>query len=316
MGGLKKILLGIVLLVVLLLLAVTVWIYAMPEQATATIVNLEREHSGLTRHEMTLSSSEKYVYLEGGLRTGEPLLLLHGFGANKDNFTRIAAKLGAKYHLIIPDEMGFAESSHRPDADYRTDAQATRLHELVARLKLSHIHIGGNSMGGHIAMAYAAKYPKEVGSLWLLDAGGVWSAPPAEVFLTYQRTGVHPLWVHDVADYKRVFSIVMTQPPFVPSPILAVMAQPSIANEALERKILPVLTQDGIESRAKGLTMPTLIVWGDQDRVLNPKAAEILKGLIPYSRVIMMKGIGHLPMLEDVNQTAEDYLEFRRSLNR
>lgn len=316
MGVLKKIIGACVLLIILAVLAITVWMYAMPEQATTTLVQLERERSGLTRHQMTLANGEHYVYLTGGRRGAEPLLLLHGFGGNKDNFTRIAKKLGREYELVIPDEMGFGESSKRLDADYRTDAQATRLHELISRLHFKRVHLGGNSMGGHIAMAYAAKYPTEVGSLWLLNTGGVWSAPPAEVFLTYQRTGVHPLWVRNTDDYARVFSLVMSKPPFVPRPILNVMAQPSIANAALERKILPMLTQDGIETRVKGLPVPTLIVWGDQDRVLNPKAAKILNGLIPYSRVMMMKGIGHMPMLEDVDQTAEDYLEFRRSLTR
>lgn len=314
MRALKKILIAVIAVVLIGVIAVMGWIYAMPEQATQTIVNLERQHAGLTRHELTLASGEKYVYLEGG--TGEPLLLLHGFGANKDNFTRIAAKLVSRYHLIIPDEMGFAESSHDMDADYLTDAQATRLHELITRLKLGNVHLGGNSMGGHIAMAYAAKYPTQTNSLWLLNPGGVWSAPPSEVFKEYHRTGVHPLWVHDSADFKRVFSVVMSDPPFVPTPILNVMAQPSIANEALERKILPLLSKDGIEGRVTGLMVPTLIVWGDEDRVLHPEGAQILHKLMPNSRVIIMKGIGHMPMLEDVSQTAQDYVAFRRSLTR
>ena len=59
------------------------------------------------------------VYAENGNVAGEPLLLIHGFGGNKDNFTRIARQLEV-YHLIIPDLLGFGASSKPMSADYRS----------------------------------------------------------------------------------------------------------------------------------------------------------------------------------------------------
>jgi len=97
---------------------------------TQKLVQYERNKSDLAVKALTLSSGDKMVYAENGNVVGEPLLLIHGFGGNKDNFTRIARQLES-YHLIMPDLLGFGESSKPMTADYRADAQATRLHELL-----------------------------------------------------------------------------------------------------------------------------------------------------------------------------------------
>ncbi|MER1973104.1 MAG: alpha/beta hydrolase, partial [Psychrobacter alimentarius] len=144
--------------------------------ATQKLIQFERNKANLEKKVLTLASGDTLTYLEGGNINGEPLLLIHGFGANKDNFTRIAKEL-SDYHLILPDLLGFGESSKPPQADYRADAQAQRLHELLqAKGMASNIHVGGNSMGGAISVAYAAMYPDSVKSLWLLDSAGFWSA--------------------------------------------------------------------------------------------------------------------------------------------
>jgi pimeloyl-ACP methyl ester carboxylesterase len=74
------------------------------------------------------------------------------------------------------------------------------------------------------------------------------------------------------------------------------------------------ISSDSAEKYVTGLMTPTLIVWGDKDRVISPATAEILHKLMPASEVIMMKGVGHLPMLEEPRQSAKDYLKFRNSL--
>ena len=290
-------------------------IWWLPVPSTEFAINLERRMSGLEHRQLTLPDGTHYDYLIGG--QGEPLLLLHGFGANKDNFTRIARQLTPHYQVIIPDHIGFGESSRPANVDYRADAQAERLHQFMQQLgggQIQHFHLGGSSMGGHIALAYAARYPTEVDSLWLLDPGGVWSAPKAEAFEIEQKTGVFPLLVSTVEDYQRVYEMAMSKPPYVPAPMLAVMAQPSIDNRALEAQIFEQISNDPIEERAKQITAPALIVWGTEDRLLSPKAGEILHALMPNSQLLYMQGIGHLPMLEDIKQTATDYLAFRATL--
>lgn len=79
-------------------------------------LDYERGLAGLVRKEMELPGGLRYVYLQGG--TGEPLMLLHGFGANKDNFVRVAKYLTPNYRVIIPDHIGFGESAKPAKADY------------------------------------------------------------------------------------------------------------------------------------------------------------------------------------------------------
>ena len=64
-----------------------------------------------------------------------------------------------------------------------------------------------------------------------------------------------------------------------------------------------------------GLKTPTLIAFGNKDRVINPDTAEVLHKLMPRSEVIIMPGVGHLPMLEQPRKSAEDYLKFRTALD-
>lgn len=275
-------------------------------------LNAERQRADLVRKEIELPGGMRYVYLEGG--QGEPLMLLHGFGGNKDNFTRSARYLTPQYRVIIPDHIGFGESTHYDDADYTPDAQAERLHAFAQALRLKTVHLGGNSMGGQIAMAYAARYPSEVDSLWLLDPAGVWNAPQSEFAKIFLETGKNHLIVRSEEDFARTFDFVMSDPPFVPRPILNVLAQERIRNADLEERIFVQIATTSVENRIAGLKTPTLIVWGEQDRVIHVGTAEVLQKLLPRSQLIIMPGIGHLPMLERPQESAEDYLRFRASL--
>jgi pimeloyl-ACP methyl ester carboxylesterase len=282
------------------------------KQVAGMAIGFDRERAGLERKELALEDGVRYVYLEGG--KGEPLMLLHGFGGNKDNFTRSARYLTSHYRVIIPDHIGFGESSRPADADYTPAAQAERLHRLAQALGARSVHLGGNSMGGQIAMAYAALYPQDVGSLWLLNPAGIWNAPRSELAHIVLNTGRNPLIARSEEEFATTFAFVMTDPPFVPRPILNVFAQERIRNADLEERIFAKIATDSVEQRVTGLQTPTLIVWGDGDRVIHVGTAEVLHKLMPRSQVVVMHGVGHLPMIERPKESAEDYLRFRAAV--
>lgn len=285
---------------------------------TQKIIQYERNKSDLEIKSLTLASGDKMVYAENGNVTGEPLLLIHGFGGNKDNFTRIARQLEG-YHLIIPDLLGFGASSKPMSADYRSEAQATRLHELLqAKGLASDIHVGGNSMGGAISVAYAALYPKEVKSLWLVDSAGFWSAGMHEA-LAGATLENNPLLINSNEDFYKMYDFVMYKPPYLPKSVKAVFAQERIANKELHAKILEQIVTDNVEERAKVIAqykIPTLVVWGEQDQVIKPETVNLIKEIIPQSEVIMMPEVGHVPMVEALDKTADDYKAFREKLKK
>ena len=288
------------------------FVYLAPESATRLFLVLERKQAGLERNEIDLPDGTRYVYLEGG--QGEPLMLLHGFGANKDSFDRVAKFLTPKYRVIIPDHIGFAESSRPSDADYSSKAQAERLHLFASALGIRDIHLGGSSMGGQIAMSYAAIYRDEVKSLWLLNTAGIWTAPASELRKTIEQTGENPLLIRNDDEFAGLFPWVMADPPFIPRPIMNELARERIRNFELERRIFTQIAGDSIEERVRGLETPTLIVWGDKDRTIHVGTAEILQGLLPRSKVVIMPNIGHIPVIERPEQSANDYLRFRAGL--
>ena len=285
---------------------------------TQKIIQYERNKSDLEIKSLTLASGDKMVYAENGNVAGEPLLLIHGFGGNKDNFTRIARQLEG-YHLIIPDLLGFGASSKPMSADYRSEAQAVRLHELLqAKGLAANIHVGGNSMGGAISVAYAAKYPSEVKSLWLVDSAGFWSAGMHEA-LAGATLENNPLLINSNEDFYKMYDFVMYKPPYLPKSVKAVFAQERIANKELHAKILEQIVTDNVEERAKVIAqykIPTLVVWGEKDQIIKPETVKLIKEIIPQSEVIMMPEVGHVPMVEALDKTADDYKAFREKLNK
>jgi pimeloyl-ACP methyl ester carboxylesterase len=270
-------------IVLAVLLAVVVaaasFIYLAPESVTRFAINLARRRSGLVRKEIDVHGGLHFVYLEGG--KGEPLMLLHGFGGFKDNFMAVA--------------------------------QSERLHTLALALGIDRLHLGGNSMGGQIALTYAARYPTQVASLWLLNPAGVSSAPKSELAKIIEMGGRNPLIVESEDDLARLFRFVMSEPPFMPRPMLKVLAHKRMLNAGLEKRIGKQIHGDSVEQRIAGLSTLTLIVWGDKDRVLDVQSPELLHQLMPKSQVAIMPGVGHLPMVERPLQSAEDYLRFRKS---
>lgn len=286
-------------------------VYLAPEKTTRVLIDLERKRSGVVKKEIELKGGLRYAYLEGG--QGEPLILLHGFGGNKDNFTRVARFLTPHFRVIIPDHIGFGESSHPQTADYSPAAQAENLHLFFEALGIRKVHLGGNSMGGQIALTYAASFPARVLSLWLLAPAGVWSAPESEIRQIISETRHNPLIVRTEDEFAALFPLLMSEPPFIPRPIMNVLAKERIQNADLEERIFDQLVVDSLETRVSGLTTPTLIVFGDRDRAIHPGTSDVLHKLLPNSQVVIVSGVGH-PMLERPRQSADDYLRFKASL--
>jgi len=287
-------------------------VYVAPARTTAAAYGFERWRSGLARKAVTLPDGSRIVYLEGG--TGTPLVLLHGFGADKDNFTRVARFLTPGYRVLIPDLLGFGESDHPPGVDYSPLAQAERVHAFAMAVGAVPLHLGGNSMGGQISLTYAAFHPADVRSLWLLAPAGLWTAPESEIAATVRTTGRNPLLVRSTDEFAAMFDIVMSDPPYLPRPMLDVIAQSRIRNADLEERILGQIVTDSVEERARGMETPALIVWGDEDRALHPASGELLRSLMVHATLVMMPGIGHVPMIERPRETAKAYLKWRQGL--
>jgi len=303
---------GMLFVIALLFIVPIGFIHLAPKKVTAIALNAERKRAGLIHKRIDLPDGLHFAYLEGG--EGEPLMLLHGFGGNKDTFTRVARFLTKRYRVIIPDIIGCGESARPDQADYAPAVQVERLRVLSQALGVKHLHLGGNSMGAQIAMIYAALYPAEVKSLWLLSPAGVWSAPKSNVIKAIIETGKNQLIANNVEEFKQVMALGMRKPPYIPKPMLIVLAQERIENAALEAYMFQQLLDCSVEQQISGLETQTLIVFGDQDRIISVETAAILGKILSNSQVVVMKNVGHVPMFEKPTQCAQNYLLFREAM--
>ena len=302
----------IAILVPLVILLGLVGFYFLFPGATFDLLRKAERSAGCLAQSSIHVKGLQFEYLEGG--KGDALILLHGFGANKDNWTRIGKYLTPHFRVIAPDLTGFGESSPAPDNDYTIRAQVERVKAFVMALGIKSLHLGGSSMGGNIAGAYASKYPEEVKSLLLIAPGGVASSEPSEMNRRLMDGKPNPLVAENIEDYERLLDFVFVKRPFIPRPIKKLLIQEAIEHKPLNSKIFKQLRSSRdvqpLEILLKGVSVPTLIIWGSHDRVLHVSGAKILEAVMPNAKAAVMDAVGHLPMIEKPKETAELYLSF------
>ena len=101
--------------------------------------------------------------------------------------------------------------------------------------------------------------------------------------------------------------------PSIPRPVERYLAEQAIANRAFNDKILHDLFAGmrPLEDELRGATTPTLILWGDHDRLVDVSGAQVLKSAMPSAEVVVMANIGHAPMIERPSESAAASLAFR-----
>jgi pimeloyl-ACP methyl ester carboxylesterase len=312
----KAIALGFIVIIVLLVGSY----YMFPEVILRLAINAERNAAGLTKKEIQVDD-HKIVYLEGG--KGQTVLLLHGFGAYKDDWTRFAKYLTKDYHVVIPDLPGFGESSQIPQDVYDTDSQLKRIDRFMETLKLDKFHIAGNSMGGMFAAAYSATYPQKVLTAALLDSGGVKSPHKSEAYKLFEK-GINPLLVSNGEEFDRLLKLVFVNPPFIPGEFKKIFAAQLISRRDFNKKIWVDLKWNEIKDGTPVaeiilnpylpmIQAPVLVIWGDSDKFLDVGCTAVLEKNLKKHQTVIMKDTGHVPMLERPQDTATVYLTFLKN---
>ncbi len=296
-----------VALAYLLLFLAVAYFLSPPWMAKAGLL-FERYRAGLSVKSITIGN-EQYFYLEGG--TGPDMLLVHGFGGDKDNYTRLARYLTKNYHVIIPDLIGFGDSSKDMKISYDVFSQTSRLYDFIHALGLKSFHLAGHSMGGGIAGTFAAKYPEMVKSLLLLAPGGVSAAPESEL-MRMLKQGVNPFIIAKPSDFNKLMDLTFYHKPFIPRPVQLLYAKNLEANQSLMKKVVTDLQSVpfSLEDQIRRYPGPVLVIWGARDRILDVKGGEILEKARPGVVLTILRHCGHMPMLERTKATAGYYVSF------
>lgn len=303
----RRIAFSLLTLVVLLGGALAFVFFMYPGTVLDVMAKSARDTAGLERKTITVGDHE-VVYLDGG--SGPPVVLLHGFGSNKDLWNSVAARLTPSYRVIVPDLPGFGESTKLEFANYDVKSQVRRLHEFLNKLSIQQTHIAGNSMGGMISVVYAATYPEGVNSLMIGAAPGAGPSAQADIEKLLS-SGQNPLLVGDEGDFDRMMELAFSSPPSIPGPLKREMAARAIRDEKFNAKIFDDLLSDwSIDRYLDEISVPTLIVWGVDDRIVDPSAVARFSGGITSSQSVIFDDCGHALPRDCPDALVERYLVF------
>lgn len=215
-----------------------------------------------------------------------PLILYHGAFISSILFERVIPFLSKSYDAIAPDLPGHGESK-----ETTTDLVQYTL-DLLKKLKLASAHFLGSSFGGGVLIRFAAAHPEKVRRLILVSPTGipavesdkvVRSYPkPKDLFEAFQQS-IHDRSLATRELYRKI----------------ARLQRISAEYMARYRAALPKgYRERGWIPEMKQIQAPTLVIWGDEDRIVPFEFAERLTGYIPGAELRVMKGAGHFPYFE------------------
>jgi pimeloyl-ACP methyl ester carboxylesterase len=247
-----------------------------------------------------------------GPREAPPLVLIHGSGASGASWDLVAGALAACHHVIRVDLPGCGQSPPAPS--YEVPAQAGRVAALLDDLGLRQVAVAGHSSGGYVATSLAEQRPGLVRSLALISTGPTPGAllPQPLVLRALLAPPLGPLLWARRSDAMIRKGIVATtaRPVDIPAGMIADLG--NITYRTF-RKVLrgnaAYVAERSVPGRLAGLGHPVLVIFGDADPRWDPSSAHRYEA-VPDTRVELLPGVGHLPILEAPETTGELLLRF------
>ena len=242
---------------------------------------------------------------------GEPLLYLHSASAEATVWNEAFDALAGRYDVIVPVHPGFPGSTGLERIQNIGDL-ALHYVDLLNVLRLERVHVVGSSLGGWIAAELASLYPERVGTLVLVGAAGLWieGAPIAEVFGVLPGQLAERLFYdqqHPVAQMLHAAGeTAFDTPP--PEEILLAFHQSTEATARVAWN--PYFHNPALESRLDRISMPTLALWGAEDRLVPRAHGERYRDRIPSALLRTIPQCGHLPAIEKPHEFALEVLAF------
>ncbi len=210
--------------------------------------------------------------------TGSPLVLIHGFGVSGYVWQRVLPYLAQEHQVFIVDLPGYGRSTYREtNAPWRLREMAPLLAAWLQRMSLSSVHLMGHSMGGAIAIHLAAHAPELLRSLTLIDAAGM---PFRSTFSALAARSAR--------------SFVQLRNGGYPLPLVRDVLRPRVR---LFWQGATQMTNCDFRAEIATLTMPTLIIWGEQDILVPISLGYELRDALPHAVFVPISNSGHRPML-------------------
>lgn len=273
---------------------------------------LEQKYSSRASRFMPIDGNRVHYRDEG---VGEPLVLIHGTASSLHTWDKWAQELKSNYRVIRLDLPGFGLTGPDRADRYEIEDDVRLLTAFLARLGVEKVHLAGSSLGGRIAWQLALDYPEKVTSLTLLNALGY----PQERWPLPIEMAQWPIMDDVMASFSPRFMYA--------SGLKDVYFNDSLVNERLVDRYFelsrypgnlaafPKRVQARLDTNAlliTGIRVPTLILWGEEDKYFPVGNAHRFGTDITNSRVHVYPDVGHLPMEEAPELSLAHFIAFIR----
>ena len=263
---------------------------------------------------------EDVAYRRGG--QGPVLLLLHGIAGSSGTWLAAMRLLKDDYTVLAPDFLGHG-SSAKPLGDYSLGNHASGVRDFLQMLDIERVTVVGQSFGGGVALQFAYQFPELCERLALVDAGGLGrevslllrliTLPAAEYVLPVLFPGFARRWGDSVVRFLGDRGVRSAGAVEIWRAYRSLTEQEN--RQAFGRTMRAVIDPGGQTVSAMSRLylaahMPTLIVWGENDRIIPVAHAYQAHEAIPNSRLEIMAGVGHFPHAEEPRKFAEILRDF------
>jgi pimeloyl-ACP methyl ester carboxylesterase len=277
---------------------------------------LEAKYANTSSQFVKLPDGARAHVRDRGPRDAFPLVLIHGSNASLLTWEPWVKRLSDTFRVITVDLPGHGLTGVVPNGDYSQDGMVRFMREMTGTLGLERFAMGGNSMGGRVAALFAADQPDRVTHLILVDAGGLPAKVPAPIGLVLRLVRMPVL--------NRVMRHITPRSIVVGALDEAVSHKDIITAEMvdsywdfarMEGTRDATIARANIRSKAitdrmGNIKAPTLILWGEEDRVIPIDAAYEFHAAIPTSTLIVYPMTGHIPQEEVPDRSAADVRAF------
>ncbi len=262
----------------------------------------------------------RLAYLDEG--QGPPLILIHGFGGSMWQW-EYQQSLATHFRVITPDLIG-SGLSDKPDLDYRPEALIESVRGFMDTLGLSTATLVGNSMGAGLAIGMALSHPHRVDRLVLIDGlpDHVRERLASPLMQRAVNTDV-PVWLARLGNWlfpRSGTEAILNEIVFNQTLLTPAVLDRSNRNRQRPNLIAPLLSirdnlplwEQHFATRLHEIPHPTLIMWGEHDRLFPPQVGRDLQAAIPRSRLIVIPDSGHIPQWEQpetVNRHLRAFLQ-------
>jgi pimeloyl-ACP methyl ester carboxylesterase len=244
---------------------------------------------------------DKFRYIEEG--TGEPLVLLHGLFGALSNFKDLIEYFKQRNTVVVPMLPLFElDLLHTTVGGLEKYVQ-----KFIEAKNYNHIHLLGNSLGGHVALVHVLKHPQRIKSLILTGSSGLFENGMGD---TYPKRG-------DYEYIKRKTELTFYDP---------AVASKELVDEVYEivnqrSKVIKIIAlaksaiRNNLGDELKGIQTKTLLIWGNNDTITPPFVGKEFNRLIPNSELHLIDLCGHAPMMERPDEFNEILQGFLTKLN-